>query len=328
MKKIAIILDSIDFEKKYLLTNEIDNLILKICSHLIHEILKNDILAQVTILCLLEDSVRQISHLSGNINHHFQGIKRFFRKKTKKKDLFKDSLSFVRRLFFENKKAEICSIFFISNNPYQNNDFHNILAGVLKDDIIFNNISLNYNSFAMETLCKISKGTNFVSFANNFKIIISNIKKKFEGLISLKKGIHKIFFSETRFYYDFMKKNKKTILKNLKTACPICKTINEFLTGKFCYACGYDFKHTDFNNKNMLIDIKNTKIKTFYFYHYSIFYMKLELKNSKLNFIRKNKQKIDYMIKYKNIKCNSGENDVPRKLYYTSCNSNTKSIFK
>ena len=180
----------------------------------------------------------------------------------------------------------------------------------------------------METLCKISKGTNFVSFANNFKIIISNIKKKFEGLISLKKGIHKIFFSETRFYYDFMKKNKKTILKNLKTACPICKTINEFLTGKFCYACGYDFKHTDFNNKNMLIDIKNTKIKTFYFYHYSIFYMKLELKNSKLNFIRKNKQKIDYMIKYKNIKCNSGENDVPRKLYYTSCNSNTKSIFK
>lgn len=281
MNKIAIIVDSLQNDKKKLFSNEIERSILKICASITHEILKIDSFVQITVIAFIEDSVMQISHLSGNILHHYQGIRRCLRKKTKNKNLVTESIDIARRLFFENKKKEKCGIFFINNNFFHNNNFHQILAGILKDNIAFHGISLGNNSFILATLCRVSGGINFISHQKNMQQIIINIKKIlsnnqiFTGNIFRPCILRKKFFLFIKFSIF-----KKNFLEILKEFCPQCKYTNGFMNKEFCFNCGFNFHSIKFN-KNKFFKKKALKRECLFFYNkFSVFFSKLVWKNN------------------------------------------------
>lgn len=280
MNKIAIIVDSLQNDNKKLFFNEIERNILKICAAITHVILKIDSFIQINIIALLEDSVMQISHLSGNILHHYQGIRRCLRKRTKNKNLVIESIDIVRRIFFENRRKNGCGIFFINNNFFHNNNFHQILAGLIKNNITFYGISLGNTTFILKTLCRVTGGVNFVSYQKNMKQIIINIKKI---LSNNQKFIGNIFkpciFGKKFFFFLKISISEINFLEILIEFCPQCKYTNGFVYKEFCFNCGFNF-HSIKINKSNFFKKKPLKGDLLVFYNFfSVFFSKLIWKN-------------------------------------------------
>jgi len=280
MNKIAIIIDSPQNNKKKLFFNEIERNILKICAAITHEILKTDSFVQINILAFIEDSVMQISHLSGNILHHYQGIRRCLKKRTKNKNLVTESIDMVRRIFFENRKKDGCGIFFINNNFFHNNNFHQILAGLIKDNITFHGISLGNTSFILETLCRVTGGVNFVFYLKNMKQIIINIKNILSNNQIFTGNIFKhSIFGKKFFFFLKISISKLNLLEILIEFCPQCKFTNGFVNKEFCFNCGFNFHSIKFNKSKIF---KKNLLKGDFpvFYNiFSFFFSKLIWKN-------------------------------------------------
>lgn len=270
--KIGLIMDSMKNKSDKIISNEFDTDILKITSSLIYEILQFDFTIQIAVLAFVEDSVIQVSHLSGNIRHHYQGIRRCLKKQKKTKNLLNEGLTMFRRLFFENKKNEKINVFFINSNFYHDGDFHKILAGLIKDEIIFHGISICQNSFVVELLAKMSGGVNLVYKEKKFNGLISNVKQ-----ILLRKSV----FNTSILRHSFANRKILEIKNNVRKKkqwtynefCINCKLEKKLYTTEACKTCGNGL-NIKILNKNR-IDVESIKQKIF-IPRFSFFSLKLE----------------------------------------------------
>lgn len=212
--------------------------ILEICSMLITLYDSENPGTQFIILVLTDQILGQLTHLSGDIKHHNQGIWNliFGNKKVLNNDL---GFFFNEKFITSKSSLTKYGVFFISigNLNFISSNFFAIFLG--KEEKFFSVISLGIKSFALQILIKITGG-KYITLINKekvnlSKVLLDNIKIKgcFQTTYSLSQSLplrrlflKKIFLNE-----------KKIISIRMLKICPNCK--NKFFPrgDQWCQYC-------------------------------------------------------------------------------------------
>jgi hypothetical protein len=234
-KKIFII----NFFPEKILNDYLSNLntkILSICSIYIHLLINKNIFVHISIIFLNDGFIHQLSHLSGNKFHQYQGLCRIKPKNSHIKNNLKSAFLLAIKLLNKNSNKSDNEII-LFNYGIQNLSFFNTVIGkMFKNKIKLSSILFNERNYFLETLTKITGGD----------FILINLKNKINLNSFLKfntiKKIQHLYFSfltfksfQTKFFFIIEKKEiKKNLIIRLKTICSHC---NFFLKSDFFYFC-------------------------------------------------------------------------------------------
>jgi hypothetical protein len=234
-KKIFII----NFFPEKILNEYSSNLytkILSICSILIHLLINKNIFVHISIIFLNDGFIHQLSHLSGNKFHQYQGLCRIKPKNSQIKNNLKSAFLLALKLLNKNSNKSDNEII-IFNYGVQNLSFFNTIIGkMFKNKIKLSSILFNERNYFIETLTKITGG-DFILINLKIKINLNSFLN-----FNIIKKIQQLHFSfltfksfQTKFFFTIKKKEiKKNLIIKLKTICANC---NFFLKSYFFYFC-------------------------------------------------------------------------------------------
>mmetsp|Transcript_14020 Transcript_14020/g.27853 ORF Transcript_14020/g.27853 Transcript_14020/m.27853 type:complete len:328 (-) Transcript_14020:1242-2225(-) len=253
-----------------------------ICSLIIGWVLNFNPKNQLSILVIRGGSVEQITHLSGNKKHHFQGLRRLMNLEKKNGINLEISFSLAVRLLGPIGKKEVKKLIFLNSGKIDNFFSHGFCANIIKRGIVFSTISFQHKIFILELLTKLTKGEYILSTAYSKKEIFSLMKSNlstsnefspaFLGKFGpIKAEIFPAFFPHV--------KKKKTFLKKIKRYCPKCHCLLKNFEEERCTVCGIFFMKEEcdkildfFGSENLKSQKKNKEF-------FSIFSCQFSKKN-------------------------------------------------
>ena len=249
----------IDFSNKNNPHSQYSNLeqkILTFSSMIIKLLLKRNLNQKIAIIINRGEIVEQLCHLSNNIFHHIQGLKRILKTGIYGKKNIKSCIILATRLI--NFTNQICNseILLISSKYDSDISIHYMGANLIKNQIKFSAIEFEEKSFIYETVSKLTGGfyinyklcgrkETFICFKDK---ISKNITKFSKNYLSL--GIERIKC------FNMQIKKKGDFKLKILNYCPVCGLIT--IGSKLCVNCGivflnnffytiYDFKNLDLN---------------------------------------------------------------------------------
>ena len=209
--------------------------ILEICSLLIKLYLSENPTSQITLLLLKNRMMGQLTHFSGDIKHHNQGLWHliFGNKKIDNLDL---GFFFSERINLVNFESMIYDLYFISQGTLDFLDSNFFAVFMSKEMHQFTVISNNMKSFALQIITKITGG-NYITLLDNNKTLISRIIMK-----NIQQNNY--FFGATLLNFSFSffrlipKKTRSSGRDKIIKLCPRCKS-NIITNNNFwCEHCG------------------------------------------------------------------------------------------
>jgi len=303
-QRMGIILD-LPF-KNNVISISIDNYqnILEICSTLIALYNSENPSSQIIILISRNFLIGQITHLTGDTRHLYQGIWYliFGNKKIHGTDLgffFTERINVVKR---EKTKYEI---FFISEGSldFLDSNFFAVFMG--KEGRCFSVISLGMKFFAIQILTKITGG-KYINLILKQKTTLSQILlKNFQhsGFFTSTYYLNSSFVSNRIIFERWKKLTKITKIK----FCPKCKNSIFSITQHWCENCGVFLLSGQYifnNNIFILKEFRTTRN------HLFIFNLFIPILNKERKKLRQNTNKI---FNFFNFKKKSEANDTPKK---------------
>jgi hypothetical protein len=231
--------------------------ILEICSILINLYDSENPGTQIILIVSKNQQIGQLTHLTGNIKHHNQGIWCFIYGNRKIGD-FDLGFFFSERVQVLKYKITKYELFFITegNLDFLGSNFFAVYMG--KESRKFTIISPAIKSFALQILTKITGG-KYVTLISKQKIVLSNI---------LLMNFQRIFLSETTYllksfpliYRLILKKTisktkDKIFVKRSIKFCPSCRKNCFFKKKDWCENCGIFLisqQHLFRNNNSVL----------------------------------------------------------------------------
>jgi hypothetical protein len=214
--------------------------ILEICSSLINLYDSENPGTQIILIVSKNQQIGQLTHLTGNIKHHNQGIWCFIYGNRKIGD-FDLGFFFSERVQVLKYKKTKYELFFITegNLDFLGSNFFAVYMG--KESRKFTIISPSIKSFALQILTKITGG-KYVTLISKQKTVLSNI---------LLMNFRRDFLSETTYLMKSSplinrlilkktiseKKDKIVVKKSIKF-CPYCQKNCFFKKKEWCENCG------------------------------------------------------------------------------------------
>ena len=223
-----------------------DPKILSFCSMIIKLLLKKNLNQKIAVITNQGETAQQICHLTNNIFHHIQGLRRIIKTCFYCKNSIKSSIILAIRLInFTNQKNN-SEILLISSEYDLNISIHFLGANLIKNKIKFSVIEFDKKSFIYETICKLTGGLYinynlqerkqlFFWFKNKF---FKNFTKFNKNYLSL--TVKRIRFSNTQSI------KKSCYLLKMLNYCPVCKTIKANIKTITCTSCGVLFLNSNF----------------------------------------------------------------------------------
>lgn len=213
--------------------------ILEICSILISLFNSENPTSQIILLITKDQKMGQLTHLSGDIRHHNQGIWYFIfgNKKVTDYDL---GFFFCERINVKKQKINY-KLFFVSEGSmnFLDSNFFAVFMG--KEKRSFSIISPGLKSFALQIITKITNG-KYITLLNKKKSILSRV---------LIKSFQKFYFSEITHFLNLNLLKSRIVLSasNFKIGkrkietkrikfCPKCKNNIISCTKNRCGICG------------------------------------------------------------------------------------------
>lgn len=247
--------------------------ILEICSNLINLYDSENPGTQIILIVSKNQKFGQLTHLTGNIKHHNQGIWCFIYGNRKIGD-FDLGFFFSERVHVLKCKITKYELFFITegNFDFLGSNFFAVYMG--KESRKFTIISPGIKSFALQILTKITGG-KYVTLINKQKIVLSNILlKNFRGnflsettyLLKSSPLINRLILKKT----IFEKKNKIVVKRSIKF-CPSCRKNCFFKKKDWCENCGIFLisqQHLFGNNNSVL---KKSRSMEHFLYGFNLF---------------------------------------------------------
>ncbi|ABW97993.1 hypothetical protein HAN_1g156 (nucleomorph) [Hemiselmis andersenii] len=212
--------------------------ILFCCSLMNYCILNIHPTSQTSIISLKNGLLEQVSHFSGNIYHHNQGLFRLQKKKPPGNSDLKEAFFLAKKIFGKEQMTQEKEIvFFSAENP--NFSFHFTGGFLIKNEIKFSAILFNQKIFIIETLTKLTKGFCKYIDSDNFKdSLFSCYSNKTQ-----RKNNNKLFPFETsefhlRFFFNtFCFKEKISFKYKLFSCCSNCGYSNKKKITFCCPKC-------------------------------------------------------------------------------------------
>jgi hypothetical protein len=237
-QRLGIILDIPAQNYSLTLSIEKHQTILETCSILIALFNSENPTSQTSLLLTTGQSIGQLTHLSGDIRHHNQGIWYliFGNKKLSNFDL---GFFFYERINMINKKIKY-ELFFISDGSldFLDSNFFAVFMG--KEKRCFSVISFGLKSFSLQIMTKVTGG-KYITLFEKQKIILSsllvnNFKKRYS---SDKANFLNFSFSFNRLVLGVLnlKPGPKIIRSKTVIFCPSCKNIIFFKSKNWCENC-------------------------------------------------------------------------------------------
>ena len=236
--------------------------ILDICSSLINLYDSENPGTQIILIVSKNQQIGQLTHLTGNIKHHNQGIWCFIHGNRKIGD-FDLGFFFSERVQVLKYKITKYELFFITegNLDFLGYNFFAVYMG--KESRKFTIISPGIKSFALQILTKITGG-KYVTLISKQKTVLSNI---------LLKNFQRIFFPETTYLLKCsplinrlilkktisQKKDKIAVKKSIKF-CSSCRKNCFFKKKDWCENCGIFLisqQHLFSNNNSVLKKLRS-----------------------------------------------------------------------
>ena len=194
----------------------------------------------------------QISHFSGNKNHHNQGLLRLIKKNFHGKFGIKDAFFFAKKLFGKSEFFSDKEIVLFTNEN-SNEPLQHVYGTFLKEKYKFSAFLFGERIFIFEILAKITNGSCFLIDSNCSKIKkLPNHEKKTEPN---SKNIFPIEISniETKFFFGYLNSRKEVKISNkLKTFCDNCGFNEKKLKYIICPNCF----NLNFKNRNLFPVLK------------------------------------------------------------------------
>lgn len=214
--------------------------ILEICSNLINLYYSENPGTQVIIIVSKNQHIGQLTHLTGNIQHHNQGIWCFIYGNRKIGDF---DLGFFFNERIQVLKCEITKyeLFFISegNLNFLGSNFFAVFMG--KETRKFTIISQGIKSFGLQILTKITGG-KYINLINKQKRILANILL---GNFGYNLPSETTYFQEFTFIVNrlilkkvFLGPTSKVFVKKLAKFCPLCRKSVSLKKINRCKNCG------------------------------------------------------------------------------------------
>ena len=209
--------------------------ILEICSLLIKLYLSENPTSQITLLLLKNRMMGQLTHFSGDIKHHNQGLWHliFGNKKIDNLDL---GFFFSERINLVNFESMIYDLYFISQGTLDFLDSNFFAVFMSKEMHQFTVISNNMKSFALQIITKITGG-NYITLLNNKKTLISRIIMK-----NIQQNNYFLGATLMNFSFSFSrlipKKTRSNGRNKIIKLCPRCKSIIIINNNFWCERCG------------------------------------------------------------------------------------------
>ncbi|AFP65630.1 hypothetical protein CMESO_485 (nucleomorph) [Chroomonas mesostigmatica CCMP1168] len=314
-----IIIVNLSFDELYdNIAFDLNQNIFKLVSKLIHYFLYSNPSYQLAIILVKNNSIEQISHLSGNKKHHNQGLYRIKKKQDLGENSLKTAFFLAKKLLSFNKKKSEQEIIIFMGGSYVSSVFHSFGSFFVKNKIKFSVIMFYEKTFLFETLVKITGGFYIVlKKDSNFDLISCMRLNMFRKTQIPKKVYFAIGNFRSKFFFKFSSLNNfKILYGNLKTYCARCNFRNKKIINNVCSNCLI-------LNSLSLIVLKNKKKKKFSF-HFLNF---LEKKFSLFSILSIKKKTFLYKITQKsflgNIKKNIFASFFPHYPYF----SDKKNIF-
>lgn len=256
-QRLGIILDLSVQNYSLPLSIEKHQTILETCSILVALSNSENPTSQTSLLITVGQSIGQLTHLSGDVRHHNQGIWYliFGDKKLSNFDL---GFFFYERINIVNKKISY-ELFFISDGSFDFLDSNFFAVFMGKEKRQFSVISFGVKVFSLQIMTKVTGG-QYLTLLEKKKIILSSF------LVS---NFKKYYSSNTANFLNFSFSFNRLVLKvlNLKTGkniirsklinfCPNCKNIFFLKTENWCENCANFLltgQHLAKNNWSFLI---------------------------------------------------------------------------
>lgn len=257
--KLGIILD-LSF-KADSVNSSIDKIqsILEICSIFITLYDSENPGTQFVLLVLTDQILGQLTHLSGDIKHHNQGIWNliFGNKKVLNNDL---GFFFSERIAPFKSSLTKYEVFFISigNLNFIGSNFFAIFLG--KEEKFFSVISLGIKSFALQILIKITGG-KYITLINKEKVNLSKVlldNFKIKGCFHTTYSLSQSVPLRRLFLKKIFLNEKKTVSVRILKFCPNCK--HEAFSGRerWCQYCNSFLLSEKTHNSNHELFRKNS----------------------------------------------------------------------
>mmetsp|Transcript_9638 Transcript_9638/g.19306 ORF Transcript_9638/g.19306 Transcript_9638/m.19306 type:complete len:319 (+) Transcript_9638:1304-2260(+) len=260
---------------------DLDNKILLTSSLILELFLRSNTKCQISLIIARGGKVEQVTHLSGNISHHNQGLRRMINFEKRNGIDLKASFLLMIRLLSTNTPVNCNKIIFLTKGFFENSYFHFICATLLKNHIVFSVFSFGTKIFILDLLTKITGG-NYILLNNCtkseiFSLIQPSLKKIPKNLIGdlIRFGATRLQFFSI-LYHSFMKGN--FFLNKLKIFCPQCKSSLKNLRQIRCLICGIFLQNFYLPNLLPVFGLKfferQKKITRYYSMFSSIFWEK------------------------------------------------------
>ncbi|AAK39768.1 hypothetical protein (nucleomorph) [Guillardia theta] len=237
MKISCIMLFESDKLVSFLNTNLNKNVNLNLLIYIIIKIiLEQNFRTKFTLIHSNSNFSNQLSHFSGNINHHIQALN--YRFKNESNEKYGKRLIDMCKFLFEIEKKHYNFILNFSLADLNYLSFNNFIAFVKSFKVIYINFLIDNNSIRNKFLCKLSGGfclkiKEYKSidvanmFSDHFQILL---KKNLSFFINYKElNIKAKFIDLSIFsYYAFYCNNCKHKYKkhNFFLSCKNCKKVN------------------------------------------------------------------------------------------------------
>ena len=250
-----------------------DQNMFEICSVFIKIYNHENPTSQMMILALNNQNLQQITHLSGDIKHHYQGL--WYLLFQKKRHANYD------QGFFFNERIDICGykkakyeLLFISEGAlgFLDSNFFSIFMGRKKRK--FSVISLNIKAFALQILTKITGGKYITLFNKRIRILSAHILQNFKKPFFSGNIYSLIFsFSVNRFILRNLQSKTTTRITNgnIVKICQNCKNKDFWGPQIWCQNCGvYMIRAFDCSDI-VKYSKKNNKFTSYYNFVFSLF---------------------------------------------------------
>nr|UXY87227.1 hypothetical protein 1634Bnrm2_p027 [Cryptomonas sp.] len=266
----------IDFSNEHSSNSQLinfDQRILSFCSMITEWLLKKNLKQKVAIILNRGGTTEQISHLTGNISLHVQGLRRILVNGMYGKKNIKSSIYLARRLLSCASCLDKSEILLISSEYSLYIPLHFLGSIMLRDKIKFSVIGFNKTVFLYEILSKLTGGF-YVNFDihqkyNLFFMFKSSYLNKTQLIFPnpLTIGAKRIKFVDINFFTEKYFEYKERILRY----CSICKFCVGNTSNSNCMNCGMIFAEKQIRQKIDIKDINTLKILPDFFKKFSIF---------------------------------------------------------